>query len=77
MKYYISTIQDCEDIKKLQDSFLGYPSIDTKTTTYSDVFGIENSSDYLLVISDEYYDNLSDAQKAKCEDALTVELIEL
>tara|TARA_R100000084_G_C4546882_1_gene98202 strand:- start:94 stop:327 length:234 start_codon:yes stop_codon:yes gene_type:complete len=77
MKYYISTIQDCEDIKKLQDSFLGYPSIDTKTTTYSDVFGIENSSDYLLVISDEYYDNLSDAQKAKCKDELTVELIEL
>jgi len=77
MKYYISTIQDCEDIKKLQDSFLGYPSIDTKTITYSDVFGIENSNDYLLVISDEYYDNLSDAQKAKCEDELTVELIEL
>ena len=51
MKYYISTIQDCEDIKKLQD--------------------------YLLVISDEYYDNLSNAQKAKCEDELTVELIEL
>lgn len=76
MKYYISTIQDCEDIKELQDSFLGYPSIENKTTTYSDVFGIENSSDYLLVISDEYYDNLSDAQKSKCEDELTVELIE-
>lgn len=77
MKYYISTIENCEEIKELQDSFLGYPSIETKTTTYCDVFGIENSNDYLIIVSDEYYDLLSDAQKSKCEDELTVELIEL
>lgn len=76
MKYYVSTLADCKDIKERQDSFLGYPTSGV-TQTYCFVLSIENSSDYTVIISDDFYNELTSDEKGKCANSVSGDINEV
>lgn len=75
MKYYVSTLANCKDVKERQDSFLGYPTSGV-TKNYSSVLSIEDSSDYTVIISDDFYNELTIEEKNICADSVTGDITE-
>lgn len=69
MKWYISTLENCNAIKKYQNSFYKLPN-NTGTTDYSAPQQLQGETNYCLVISDSYYNKLSDEDKAKCRNTM-------
>lgn len=76
MKYYVSTLDSCEDIKERQDSFLGYPTSGV-TKTYSLVYSIEDSSYYTVLVSNDFYTELTVDEMDRCLDNAPGELAEI
>jgi len=69
MKWYTSTLENCNTIKESQNSFYNLPN-DTGTNDYSIPEPLQGETNYCIVVSDTYYNNLSDENKARCSNTM-------
>lgn len=69
MKWYISTLENCSNIKVNQNNFYKMPK-GSITTDYSIPEPLQGEANYCIIVSDTYYDNLSDEDKARCSNTM-------
>ena len=72
-RYNYSTQEDCNRLLSEMDSHFNYPSSSTKTTSTSEVTLISGSQ-YLVCVPSDYYDRLTEDEKARCKDSMPTSL---
>ena len=76
MKYFKGTYNECQNLAIMMDDFFGYPNIETKTTTTSEIEFIPNTVECCIFIPAEYIEQMRSEEVERLLDENPIKYVE-